>query len=97
MMSYMELVAIAIIADMMPLQHINRAMVEAGIIALNKSTKPAIRAFLEHSQKEALNAEDIGFFLAPLLNSAGRMEDALHSVEFLTSTNIYDARVRLKD
>ena len=95
MMPYMELVAIAIIADMMPLQHINRAMVNAGIDALNRSTRPAIRAFLEHSQKEALNAEDIGFFLAPLLNSAGRMDDAKYSVEFLASSNIYDARVRL--
>jgi len=96
MMSYMELTAIAIIADMMPLQHINRAMVESGIKALNKSTKPAIRAFLEHSGKEALNAEDIGFFLAPLLNAAGRMEDASFAVDFLASTNIYDARVRLE-
>lgn len=96
MMPYMELVAIAIIADMMPLQHINRAMVEAGIQALGKSTKPAIKAFLEHTQKEALTAEDIGFFLAPLLNSAGRMEDASFAVEFLSSTNIYDARVRLE-
>ena len=95
MMSYMELTAIAIIADMMPLQHINRAMVNAGIEALNKSTKPAIKAFLEHAQKESLNAEDIGFFLAPLLNSAGRMDDAKYAVEFLASTNIYDARVRL--
>ena len=95
MMSYMELTAIAIIADMMPLQHINRAMVEAGIQALNKSKRPAIKAFLEHSQKETLNAEDIGFFLAPLLNSAGRMEDASFSVDFLSSRNIYDARVRL--
>jgi single-stranded-DNA-specific exonuclease len=95
MMSYMELTAIAIIADMMPLQHINRAMVNAGIEALNKSTKPAIKAFLEHSQKETLGAEDIGFFLAPLLNSAGRMDDAKYAVEFLASTNIYDARVRL--
>jgi len=95
MMSYMELVSIAIIADMMPLQHINRAMVNAGIAALNKSQKPAIKAFLEHAQKETLNAEDIGFFLAPLLNSAGRMDDAKYAVEFLTSTNIYDARVRL--
>jgi single-stranded-DNA-specific exonuclease len=95
MMPYMELAAIAIIADMMPLLHINRAMVIAGIDALNKSTRPAIRAFLEHAQKEALNAEDIGFFLAPLLNSAGRMEDAKYAVEFLASTNIYDARVRL--
>jgi len=83
MMSYMELVSIAIIADMMPLQHINRAMVEAGLKALSKSTKPAIRAFKEHAQKETLNAEDIGFFLAPLLNSAGRMEDA--SLSLLTS------------
>lgn len=96
MMSYMELVAIAIIADMMPLQHINRAMVEAGIKTLNKSTKPAIKAFLEHAQKETLNAEDIGFFLAPLLNSAGRMDDASHAVDFLSATNIYDARVRLE-
>jgi len=95
MMSYMELTAIAIIADMMPLQHINRAMVNAGIEALNKSTRPAIKAFLEHAQKEALGAEDIGFFLAPLLNSAGRMDDAKYAVEFLASTNIYDARVRL--
>jgi single-stranded-DNA-specific exonuclease len=96
MMGYMELVSIAIIADMMPLQHINRAMVLAGIQALNKSQRPAIRAFLEHSQKEMITSEDIGFFLAPLLNSAGRMEDASYAVDFLTSTNIYDARVRLE-
>lgn len=96
MMAYMELVSIAIIADMMPLQHINRAMVLAGIKALNKSKRPAIRAFLEHSQKETITSEDIGFFLAPLLNSAGRMDDASFAVDFLTSTNIYDARVRLE-
>ncbi|MEA2048623.1 MAG: single-stranded-DNA-specific exonuclease RecJ [Campylobacterota bacterium] len=96
MLSYMELVAIAIIADMMPLQHINRAMVEAGIKALNKSSRPAIRAFMEDTQKELINAEDIGFFLAPLLNSAGRMKDASYAVDFLASGNIYDARIRLE-
>lgn len=96
MISYLELVSIAIIADMMPLQHINRVMVLAGIKALNKSKRPAIKAFFEHSQKETVTSEDIGFFLAPLLNSAGRMEDASFSVDFLASTNIYDARVRLE-
>ena len=95
MMEYMELVAIAIIADMMPLTHINRVMVIAGLRQLSNSTKPSVKAFLEHYGKESLNAEDIGFLLAPLLNSAGRMDDASHAVEFLTSTNIYDARVRL--
>jgi len=96
MMEYMELVSIAIIADMMPLQHINRAMVIAGTKALSKSTKPAIKAYLEHSQKTILNSEDIAFFLAPILNSAGRMEDASFAVDFLASKNIYDARVRLE-
>jgi single-stranded-DNA-specific exonuclease len=96
MMSYMALVSIAIIADMMPLQHINRAMVKAGLLSLSKSKRPAIRAYLEHSKKESLEADDIGFFLAPLLNSAGRMDDASYSVEFLTANNIYDARVRLE-
>jgi single-stranded-DNA-specific exonuclease len=96
MMEYMELVSIAIIADMMPLQHINRAMVIAGTKALSKSTKPAIKAYLEHSQKTILSSEDIAFFLAPILNSAGRMEDASFAVDFLSSKNIYDARIRLE-
>lgn len=96
MIKYMELVAIAIIADMMPLKHINRAMVLAGIEALNKSQRPAIKAFMEFSKKETLKSEDIGYHLAPLLNSAGRMEDASFAVEFLTASNIYDARVRLE-
>ena len=93
--AYLGLVSIAIIADMMPLQHINRAMVKAGLQLLNRSELPAIKAFMEKLDKVALNAEDIGFQIAPVLNSAGRMDDASWSVEFLLSSNIYDARVRL--
>ncbi|HEO97998.1 MAG: single-stranded-DNA-specific exonuclease RecJ [Campylobacterales bacterium] len=96
MVSYLELAAVAIIADVMPLQHINRAMVKRGLEAFSKSDLPAIRAFLELHQKSECSSEDIAFFLAPLLNSAGRMEDAMHAVEFLSSKNIYDARVRLE-
>jgi single-stranded-DNA-specific exonuclease len=96
MMPYMELAAIAIIADVMPLQHINRAMVIAGLDALSKSNRPAIKAYREQIQKEVLTSEDIAFGLAPILNAAGRMEDASHAVDFLSSTNIYDARVRLE-
>ncbi|HHH19799.1 MAG TPA: single-stranded-DNA-specific exonuclease RecJ, partial [Campylobacterales bacterium] len=94
--SYIELLAIAIIADMMPLQHINRAMVTAGLKLLSRSSLPAIQAFRERLDKEDVNAEDIGFQMAPILNSAGRMDDASWSVEFLLSQNIYDARVRLE-
>lgn len=94
--SYLEFVSIAIIADMMPLKHINRAMVVAGLKILNQSSTPSMRAFKEHLSKEELSSEDIAFQLAPILNSAGRMSDALYAVEFLTSKNIYDARSRLE-
>ncbi len=93
--SYLELVAIAIIADMMPLKHINRAMVLSGINLLGQSRQPYIKAFKEHLNKEHLESEDISFQLAPILNSAGRLEDASLAVEFLLSRNIYDARSRL--
>jgi single-stranded-DNA-specific exonuclease len=96
MIEYLEYTAIAIIADMMPLHHINRAMCIAGIKSLNQSTKPSIKAIFEKLDKDTITSEDIAFFVAPLLNSAGRMQDAKYSVEFLLSTNIYDARVRLE-
>ncbi len=93
---YIELVAIAIIADMMPLQHINRAMVLSGLNLLSNSHRASIQAFKEHLQKERFTGDDIGFQVAPILNSAGRLEDASFAVEFLMSSNIYDARVLLE-
>ena len=71
MMEYMELVSIAIIADMMPLKHINRAMVLAGIKALNNSKKPAIKAYLEYSQRSVLSSEDIAFFFSTYTKQCG--------------------------
>lgn len=94
--SYLDLVAIAIIADMMPLKHINRAMVLSGIEVLNISSRPSTRAFREYLDKEIFASDDIGFALAPILNSAGRMEDASHAVKFLISKNIYEARAGLE-
>jgi len=94
--SYIALVSIAIIADIMPLQHINRAMVLSGLQLLSQSQLPAIKAFMERLDKVNLNAEDIGFQIAPILNSAGRMDDAKWSVEFLLSSNKADATIRLE-
>ena len=93
--SYLGLVSIAIIADMMPLKHINRVMVNSGLKILSSSNTPAIKAFKEEFNKSSLNTEDIGFQIAPLLNSAGRMSDAKYAVDFLLSSNIFDAKVRL--
>ena len=96
MKAFLDLVAIATIADVMPLQHINHAMVRTGLTIFAQTDRPAFRAFREQREQETFTAEDVAFFLAPLLNSAGRMDDAKYAVEFLLSTNIYDARVRLE-
>jgi single-stranded-DNA-specific exonuclease len=94
--NYLGLVSIAIIADMMPLQHINRAMVKAGLKLLVRDTLPAVKAFVEKLNKHELNADDIAFQIAPILNSAGRIKDAKYAVNFLLSDNIYDAKIRLE-
>jgi len=94
--SYLDLVSIAIIADMMPLKHINRTMVLVGIELLNQSDRAAVKAFKEYLDRESFTSDDIGFQLAPTLNSAGRMDDALYAVQFLLSPNIYEARVALE-
>lgn len=92
MRDYLEYVALAIIADIMPLQHINRAMVHNGLRLLNRSDKAFIRAYREAVGRESFTAEDIAFGLAPLINSAGRMEEASLACDYLCAKNIYDAR-----
>ncbi len=92
---YLELVAIAIIADVMPLQHINRVMVQSGIRYLNKSDKPFVRAYKKYANKDMISSEDIAFSIAPIINCAGRLEDASLAVEFISSKNIYDAKDKL--
>ncbi len=91
----LELVSIAIIADVMPLLHINRAMVISGLKTLNQSLTPSILALKEYLKVEIFTSETIGFFIAPLLNSAGRMEDASYAFDFLLSENIADAKENL--
>jgi len=94
--SYLELVAIAIIADVMPLKHINRAMVVAGLQRINQSTYPALRAIKEKFGKESISSEDVGFLIAPLLNCAGRIEDASFALDFLIARNAYEAHSALE-
>ncbi len=95
MKSYLDMVAIAIIADMMPLRHINRAMVQAGLQQFERSERPFIKAYKEAYPKRSYSAEDLAFGLAPTINSAGRLEDASMALDFVTAYDIRDARTYL--
>jgi len=85
MKQFLELLALAIVADVMPLVGINRAIVQAGLKQMMRSKRPSSVIIREFLNKSSLSSEDIGFQIAPRINSAGRLEDASIALEFLTS------------
>ena len=94
--SFLDLLCIAIMADMMELKDINRVMVKKGIQALNRSKRPAFEAIRRYFDKKCLEGDEISFLISPLINSSGRMEDAKFSYNFLKSTSIENAMDRLE-
>lgn len=91
-MSYwLDLLAIAIMADMMELRDLNRVMVKKGIQRLNSTSRASFLAVKDFFNKHKFRSDDISFLLAPLINSAGRMDDAMISFSFLNAKNYNDA------
>ena len=81
--AYIEYLALAIIADVMPLNAINRTLVTQGLKKMKHSSAPYARVIDTFLNKSRFSSEDIGFQIAPRLNSAGRLEDASIALKFL--------------
>jgi single-stranded-DNA-specific exonuclease len=86
--SFLKLVAIATIADSVPLVGENRVIAALGLQALRNPVQPGLRALMQIAQipaNRAPTATEVGFRLAPRINAAGRMDIAGDVVElFLT-------------
>ena len=86
--SFLKLLAIATIADAVPLTGENRAIASLGLVELRKPSQAGLRALMELAQIDTakpISATDVGFRLAPRINAAGRMDIASDVVEmFLT-------------
>jgi single-stranded-DNA-specific exonuclease len=83
----LDLVALATVADLVPLVGENRCLVRRGLAELRRAQRPGVRALLEASKcdPERLDEGDLGFRLAPRINAAGRLYRADAGVElFLT-------------
>lgn len=102
-----DLVALGTISDLVPLVGINRVLVTEGLMRLRRARRPGICALMRAARlidpydpdcnlHEAVTARTIGFRIAPLLNAAGRMNDANKCVELLTtdSFRVADAIAR---
>ena len=90
----LDLVAVGTIADLVPLDVNNRALVGAGLRRLRAGQGcVGLRALIEVSGREAarLTAADIGFAIGPRLNAAGRLEDMAIGIECLLSDDATQA------
>ncbi|MDQ3288562.1 MAG: single-stranded-DNA-specific exonuclease RecJ [Pseudomonadota bacterium] len=91
----LDLVAVGTVADLVPLDANNRALVSAGLRRLRAGRGCAgLSALIEVSQREprSLCASDIGFAIAPRLNAAGRLEDMSLGIECLLTDDQAQAR-----
>jgi single-stranded-DNA-specific exonuclease len=91
----LDLVAVGTVADLVPLDANNRALVSAGLRRLRKGQGSAgLQALIEVSGRRAdvLTTADIGFAVAPRLNAAGRLEDMALGIECLLCDDPSQAR-----
>jgi single-stranded-DNA-specific exonuclease len=90
----LDLVALGTVADIAPLTGENRVLVSSGLKAMNKTTRPGIVALTEAaSYKQGdLDTTSIGFGLAPRINAAGRIDDAILAYELLLTESLEKAR-----
>ncbi len=89
-LKYLDLVAMAGAADIVPLTDENRILVMYGLDLLNKSPRPGLLALMRATRIEPgqLNAGQVVFSIAPRINAAGRLGDAKIAVELLMTENI---------
>lgn len=95
MAQYLDLVALGTVADVVPLDHNNRILVEQGLQRIRAgAARPGILALLEVAGRgrERLVAADLGFALGPRLNAAGRLDDMSIGIQCLLSDDLMAAR-----
>ena len=83
--SYLDLVATAIAADIVPMVGENRTLTYFGLKRLREQPRVGLQVFTKEL-KRSLGVSDLVFVLAPRINAAGRMEQGLSAVELLMST-----------
>lgn len=94
-MSYLDLLAISIAADIVPITGENRILAYYGLERLNNNPRPGIKALMIKSNIEKeMGIGDIVFKIGPRINASGRLEHAKASVELLLSKNLDDAMQR---
>lgn len=91
LMPYLDLVATAIAADIVPMTGENRILAKFGLEVINSNPRPGIKALIQNVKKKVLTITDVVFIIAPRINAAGRIKHGNHAVELLTEFNLDQA------
>lgn len=93
LMPYLDLVATAIAADIVPMTGENRTLAYLGLQVINSNPRNGIKAIIQQVKKTILTITDVVFIIAPRINAAGRIKHGNYAVELLTEMDL-DAAVQ---
>ncbi|WP_149304322.1 single-stranded-DNA-specific exonuclease RecJ [Pareuzebyella sediminis] len=90
---YLDLVATAIGADIVPITGENRVLAYHGLKVINSYPRVGFKAIINQIKKKTLTITDVVFIIAPRINAAGRMKHGQHAVTLLVETDMEKAVV----
>ena len=88
---YLDLVATAIGADIVPMNGENRTLAYFGLQVINSNPRNGFKAIIHQLKKKELTITDVVFIIAPRINAAGRMKHGNYAVELLTEMDFETA------
>lgn len=91
LVSYLDLVATAIGADIVPMTGENRVLAYFGLQVINAAPRAGFKAIINQIKKDKLNITDVVFIIAPRINAAGRMKHGQYAVNLLRETDMESA------
>ena len=91
LLPYLDLVATAIAADIVPITGENRVLAKFGLEVINSNPRPGIKALIQNVKKKVLTITDVVFIVAPRINAAGRVKHGNEAVALLTEYNLDQA------
>ncbi len=90
---YLDLVATAIGADIVPITGENRILAYHGLKVINTFPRAGMKAMIDQKKRKELSITDVVFGIAPRINAAGRMKHGAYAVNLLTETDYEKAQV----
>lgn len=92
LVEYLDLVATAIAADIVPMTGENRILAYFGLQVINSNPRPGIKALVHQVKKQTLDITDVVFIIAPRINAAGRIKHGNQAVALLTEFDFEQAQ-----